>query len=92
MLTRTYAISPVKRNNFYRKSELQMFLLISGDHIGVPFFFKKMTKWRMLGSIFNSVNFSRNFITSGFSFLLFLSILLYTDQFFNHVCYDVCGF
>ena len=51
-----------------------------------------MTKWRMLGSIFNSVNFSRNFITSGFSFLLFLSIVLYTDQFFNHVCYDVCRF
>ena len=37
MFTRTYAISPVKRNNFYRKSELQMFLLISGGHIGVPF-------------------------------------------------------
>ena len=36
MFTRTYAISPVKRNNFYRKSELQMFLLISGGHIGGP--------------------------------------------------------
>ena len=32
----TYASSRVKRNNFYRKSELQMFLLISGSHIGAP--------------------------------------------------------
>ena len=31
---RTYASSPVKRKSFYRKSELQMFLLISGGHIG----------------------------------------------------------
>ena len=30
---RTYASSRVKRKSFYRKSELQMFLLISGDHI-----------------------------------------------------------
>ena len=32
----TYASSRVKRNSFYKKSELQMFLLISGDHIGAP--------------------------------------------------------
>ena len=31
-----YASSRVKRKNYYRKSELQMFLLISGSHIGVP--------------------------------------------------------
>ena len=31
---RTYASSRVKRKSFYRKSELQMFLLISGGHIG----------------------------------------------------------
>ena len=29
-----YAISRVKRRSFHRKSELQMFLLISGGHIG----------------------------------------------------------
>ena len=34
---RTYASSRVKRKSFYRKSELQMFLLISDGHIGVPF-------------------------------------------------------
>ena len=33
---RTYASSQVKRKSFYRKSELQMFLLISGSHIGAP--------------------------------------------------------
>ena len=33
---RTYASSRVKRKSFYRKSEHQMFLLISGDHIGGP--------------------------------------------------------
>ena len=33
---RTYASSRVKRKSFYRKSELQMFLLISGGHIGGP--------------------------------------------------------
>ena len=32
----TYASFPVKRKSFYRKSELQMFLLISGSHIGAP--------------------------------------------------------
>ena len=36
MFMRTYASSRVKRKNFYRKSELQMFLLISGGHIGAP--------------------------------------------------------
>ena len=30
----TYARSRVKRKSFYRKSELQMFLLISGGQIG----------------------------------------------------------
>ena len=34
---RTYASSQVKRKSFYRKSELQMFLLISGGHIGGQF-------------------------------------------------------
>ena len=32
----TYASFPVKRKSFYRKSELQMFLLISGGRIGAP--------------------------------------------------------
>ena len=36
MFMRTYASSRVKRKSFYRKSELQMFLLISAGHIGVP--------------------------------------------------------
>ena len=34
---RTYASSRVKRKSFYGKSELQMFLLISGGHIGGQF-------------------------------------------------------
>ena len=34
MFIRTYASSRVKRKSFYRKSELQMSLLISGGHIG----------------------------------------------------------
>ena len=33
---RMYASSRVKRKSFYRKSELQMFLFISGGHIGAP--------------------------------------------------------
>ena len=33
---RTYASSRMKRKSFNRKSELQMFLLISGGHIGGP--------------------------------------------------------
>ena len=33
---RTYASSRVTRKSFYRKSELQMFLLISSGHIGGP--------------------------------------------------------
>ena len=33
---RTYPSSLVKRKNFYTKSKLQMFLLISGGHIGAP--------------------------------------------------------
>ena len=36
MFMRTYASSRVKRKSFYRKSELQVFLLISGGHIGAP--------------------------------------------------------
>ena len=39
---RTYASSQVKRNSFYRKSELRMFLLISGGHIGAPKWYTKM--------------------------------------------------
>ena len=37
----TYASSRVKRKSFYSKSELQMFLLIAGSHIGAP---KRCTK------------------------------------------------
>ena len=33
---RTYASFRAKRKSFYRKSELQVFLLISGGHIGAP--------------------------------------------------------
>ena len=33
---RTYASAQVKRKNFYRNSELQMFLLISSSLIGGP--------------------------------------------------------
>ena len=36
MFMLTCACSGVKRKSFYRKSELQMFLLISGGHIAVP--------------------------------------------------------
>ena len=32
----TYASFRVKRKSFYRKSELQIFLFISGGHIGTP--------------------------------------------------------
>ena len=38
MFMRTYASSRVKRKSFYRKSELQMFLLISGGHIGTKLY------------------------------------------------------
>ena len=41
---RTYACSRVKRRSFYRKSELQMFLSISGGHIGGQFI---SIKWRL---------------------------------------------
>ena len=37
------ASSRVKRRSFYRKSELQMFLLISSGHIGAP---KRYPTWR----------------------------------------------
>ena len=33
---RTYPSSRIKRKSFYSKSELHMFLLISGGHIGAP--------------------------------------------------------
>ena len=36
MFRRTYASSRVQRKSFYRKRELQMFLLISGGHISAP--------------------------------------------------------
>ena len=36
MFMRTYASSRVKRKSFYRKSELQMFLLISSGDIDAP--------------------------------------------------------
>ena len=39
---RMYASCQVKRNSFYRKSELQMFFLISGTHIGVPKLYTNM--------------------------------------------------
>ena len=39
---RTYASSRVKRNSSYRKSELQMVLLISGGHISVPKLYTNM--------------------------------------------------
>ena len=39
---RTYTGRRVKRKSFYRKSELQMFLLISGGHIGAPKGYTKM--------------------------------------------------
>jgi len=39
---RTYASSRVKRKSFYRKSELQMFLLISGGLIGAPKLYTNM--------------------------------------------------
>ena len=42
---RTYASSRVKRKSFYRKSELQMFLLISGGHIGAPKRYSNMNEY-----------------------------------------------
>ena len=36
MFKRTYASYRVKRKSFYRKSELRVFFLISGGHIGAP--------------------------------------------------------
>ena len=42
MFIHTYASSRVKRKSFYRKSELQMFLLISGGHIGAPKLYTNM--------------------------------------------------
>ena len=44
MFMRTYANSRVKRKSFYRKSELQMFLLISGGHNGGP---NDLLIWRL---------------------------------------------
>ena len=42
---RTYASSRVKRKTCFRKSELQMFLMISGGHIGTP-------TWRLHRKLF----------------------------------------
>ena len=39
---RTYGSSRVKTKIFYRKSELQMFLLISGSHTGAPIRYTNM--------------------------------------------------
>ena len=36
---RTFVSSRMKRKSFYRKSELQMFLLLSGGHIDGQFLF-----------------------------------------------------
>ena len=44
-----YASFPVKRKRFYRKSELQMFLLISGGHIGGP------TQYTNMASPYNAL-------------------------------------
>lgn len=41
-----------------------------------------MTKWYILGSIFNGVDFYLNFTSCGFVY--FQSIVLQTDQFFYH--------
>ena len=49
MFMRTYANSRVKRKSFYRKSELQMFLLISGGHIGGP---NGLPIWRLHTKIY----------------------------------------
>ena len=42
MFMRMYASSRVKRKSFYRKSDLQMFLFISGGHIGAPKLYTNM--------------------------------------------------
>ena len=39
---RTYGSSRVKTKIFYRNSELQMFLLISGSHTGAPIRYTNM--------------------------------------------------
>ena len=43
MFMRMYASSRVKRKSFYTKSKLQMFLLISGSHIGAPELYTNIT-------------------------------------------------
>ena len=51
---RTYASSRVKRKTCFRKSELQMFLMISGGHIGTP-------TWRLHRKLYKGAcNFSPN--------------------------------
>ena len=42
MFMHMYASSQMKRNSFYRKSELQMFLLISRGHISAPKWYTDM--------------------------------------------------
>ena len=51
----------MKKNNFYRKSELQMFLLISGAHIGAP---KWYTNWYGI-SIQSSTRFGKELRNCG---------------------------
>ena len=46
---RTHANSRVKRKSFYRKSELQIFLSISGGHIAGQFTFFLNWKQRTAG-------------------------------------------
>ena len=54
MFMRKYASSRLKRKSFYRKSQPQMFLLISGGHIGAPI-------WRLYTKLFKGAwNISAN--------------------------------
>ena len=75
MFMRTYASSRVKRKSFYRKSELQMFLLISGVHIGAPFWrlHTKLHKGARNVSANNSETvFSRLLLADCFQFIFLL--------------------
>ena len=49
-----------------------------------------MTKWKMLGSVFNIVNFPQNFTTCGFPFSSQASS--YTKVFFYHDYFNLHGF
>ena len=78
---RTYASSRVKWKSFYRKSELQMFLLISGGHIGAPKRYTNMAShYKGLQSVWNvSAN---NSETVGHKDLR-LEQIVYTLVFYN---------